>query len=207
MNHPDEDDDGVRPEVDFSQAVRGKHAAAMREGHSLPDWNRQPDTAQNRQWQFIVLLAVLAVVVVGVLWAGLSFLLGAAGNAIESEGEAIAEALDVFMQAMTVGDTDSAAARLADPDYDPLDQAQLAAMLADERAVAFDGYRRVELESFGLLTAPQVSSNRASLVGVSGRVWYDERYMGTFEATLVNQSEGWRIVDIDIVVPPTKPRP
>ena len=50
------------------------------------------------------------------------------------------------MQAMAIGDTDAAAAHLADPQYGPLDQAQLAAMLADERAVTFDGYRRTELE-------------------------------------------------------------
>ena len=99
------------------------------------------------------------------------------------------------------------AAQLADAEYGPLDQAQVAAMLADERAVTFDGYRRTELESFAPLAAPQINSNKATLVGASGRMWYDERYMGTFEATLVKQREGWRIVDIAIVVPPTKPRP
>lgn len=203
---PDEDDDGMLPEYDFSKGVRGKHAAAWREGHSLPDFHQQPNTIQNKQWQYVVLLAVLGVVAVGVLWAALSFIQGLAGNAIESEGEAIAQTLDAFMQAMTVGDT-AAAVHLADSEYGLLDQAQLAAMLADERAVTFNGYRRTELESFGLLTAPQINSDTASLVGASGRMWYDERYMGTFEATLVRQSEGWRIVDIAIVVPATKPRP
>ncbi len=195
------------PEYDFSQGVRGKYAAAYREGHSLPDWNRQPDTAQNRQWQFVVLLGVLGVFAVGVIWVVFSLLQGSVDNAIESEGEAIVQTLDAFMQAMAVGDTDSATAHLADPEYGPLDEAQLAAMLADDRAVTFDGYRRTELESFAPLAVPQINSTKATLVGANGRMWYDERYMGTFEATLVRQSEGWRIVDISIVVPPTKPRP
>jgi hypothetical protein len=204
--HSDEDDDDMLPEYDFSQAVRNKHAAAYRESHTLPDWHHQPNTLQNRQWQYVILLAVLAVFAVGLLWAVFSFLGGLAGNAIESEGEAIAQTLDAFMQAMTVGDTDTAA-QLVDPERGPLDQGQLAAMLVDERAVAFDGYRRTELESFGLITAPQINSGEATLVGARGRMWYDERYMGTFEATLVRQGDDWRVVDISIVVPPTKPRP
>ena len=203
----DKDDDEMLPEYDFSQGIRGKHAAAYHEGHSLPDWNRQPDTIQNKQWQYVVGLAVLGLFAVILLWVVFSFLQGAMGNALDSEGEAIVQTLDAFMQAMAIGDTDSAAAQLADAEYGPLDQAQLAAMLADERAVTFDGYRRTELESFAPLAAPQINSNKATLVGASGRMWYDERYMGTFEATLVKQREGWRIVDIAIVVPPTKPRP
>ncbi len=180
---------------------------ADRKGHSLPDWNRQPDTIQNKQWQYVVGLAGLGLVAVILLWVVFSFLQGAMGNAVESEGEAIAQTLDAFMQAMAVGDTDSAVASLADPEYGPLDEAQLAVMLADERAVTFDGYRRTELERFAPLAAPQLNTNKATLVGASGRMWYDNRYMGTFEATLVRQSEGWRVVDIAIVVPSTKPRP
>ncbi len=111
------------------------------------------------------------------------------------------------MQDMATGDVDSAAAKLADPEYKPLGQEQLRAMLADERAVTFDGYRRTDLDSFGPLAMPRPSTGDAAQVGAIGRMWYEERYMGTFEATLVRQAEGWRLVDITIIVPPTKPRP
>jgi hypothetical protein len=70
----------------------------------------------------------------------------------------------------------------------------------------FEGYKKVEVQNIKLVDAFNTNPDvpQGKVANVSGQVTYEGDYLGSFQATLEKEAEGWRLHFINVTVPPHK---
>lgn len=126
---------------------------------------------------------------------------------IRSEIKEVERPVDAFMVAMANNDADGAYALIASSARKSMEIAEIWAMLEGREFAKFKGYRSVS--GTGLSTTSQKGpadsgSQTVSVAEIYGEIYYDGGYKGTFVAGAEMEDNEWKLVGINVTIPPEK---
>jgi hypothetical protein len=107
---------------------------------------------------------------------------------------------DAFMQAMADKDIDTAYSLFAKEARHDVKRSDLATFIDGPFFALFDGYVDLEMKSWYVnYVYPE-----GTTIEMAGPVYYQERYTGYYEIVLTQEGEAWKLLAINVEVPPEK---
>jgi hypothetical protein len=166
--------------------------------------NRQPGSRAKTTcllWGIIVGgifgVCALSVLCVSTIWGGSSSLL--------ENTTATRIVIDEFMQAMEARDPERAHQLFTRQVQIDVPLSEIANLLSENNYLIFENYERVEILGInvqsGFNSNPNIPGTTAQ---VEGSVYYTDGFVGSFTSTLGLEDGNWRLVRIDVNVPPDK---
>lgn len=126
----------------------------------------------------------------------------------EEEGR-VERVLDEFMLAVENKDTSHAYTLVSTRATKAWTMSAIQDLTKGYNYVLFEGYRSLQVQdgTIGFESSSDPDQPQGIVARVSGIVIYDRGYTGSFEAVLEKEGDNWRILGIQITVPPDKLMP
>lgn len=147
----------------------------------------------------VIVLGLAACVVLGVVMADL-------GRKVVTDGPKVERVLEDFMSAMAQRETQTAYALFSTRVKNQFPRSDLDGMVEGASYCLFDGFEEISINSlvFNATFNNRPDEPQGVTARVQGIVSYEGDYTGTLTAILQQEGDEYRVVNINVVVPPAK---
>ncbi|MCP4371561.1 MAG: hypothetical protein GY797_26090 [Deltaproteobacteria bacterium] len=164
------------------------------------------DDVSKKSQKTLWIIGILSIIGLCICGGVCAFFAGSGIYEAFTEKDNVGKTVDDFMKAMEKRDTEEAYSLFSTRVKRQLQISAIEEMISEANYALFDEYEKVEVQNINLSnvvnTNPDVPQGKVAKV--NGVVTYMNDYTGSFQATLEQENDGWRLHFINITVPPNK---